>query len=291
MAKHNYVSLYGQVTREPQIIKNDETDEYLRGICPIMVIRGIRSANSETQQTKYDNPIIMSGNPEQIKRMAEWRVGDMVDVKGAITTKNVLKTKTCDHCGTKNKKNGTVVFVNPIFTEIRERNQSSKQAAELLKSRSEISNIVFALGHLCNDPKSYITPKGTLLTTYEIAINRKFRVQEDATDARTDYPWVKSYGNIATEDAKSLKTNSLIYVDGFLQTRKIEKNCVCEHCGETFKWPDSSMEIVPYTTEYLRNYNTPEDIKKMEDENHRLAIQKIFSESEIDTESESHPSE
>ena len=136
-----------------------------------------------------------------------------------------------------------------------------------------------------------MTPKGTILTTYEIAISRKFRVQEEAADARTDYPWVKSYGAIANADAKALKTGSLVYIDGFLQTRKIEKNCVCEHCGQTFKWPDSSMEIVPYTTEYLRNYNTPEDIQRQEDEKHQTEIQKIFSESEIDLEKDSHPSE
>ena len=291
MAKHNYVSLYGQVTREPNIFKNDETGEYLRGMCPIMVVRGVRTANTDILQVKYDNPIIMSGNEEQIKRMAEWRVGDMVEVKGAVTTKNVTKRMSCDHCGEKNLKNGTVVFVNPIYTDIRERGLSSEQAAVLLKQRNEISNIVFALGNLCNEPQMYMTPKGTVLTTYEIAITRKFRVQEDSADARTDYPWVKSYGAIATADAKALKKGSLIYVDGFLQTRKIEKNCVCEHCGETFKWPDSSMEIVPYTTEYLRNYNTPEEIQQIEDEAREREIRKIFSESEIDFDNESHPSE
>ena len=289
MAKHNYVSLYGQVTRAPTIYKNEETGEWIRGICPIVVIRGIRSADVEMQHVKYDNPIIMSGNPEQIKCMAEWRVGDMVEIKGAITTKNVTKSKTCDHCGVKNKKDGTVVFVNPIYIEIREREVSPEKGAELLKKRSEISNIVFALGSLCNDPKVYQLERGTLLTTYEIAINRKFRIQEDAPDTRTDYPWIKSYGAIANADAKSLKKGSLIYVDGFLQTRKIEKNCTCEHCGEVFKWPDSSMEIVPYTTEYLRNYNTPEDIEKAEDEKRQLEINKIFSESEILYESEQKP--
>ena len=114
MAKHNYVSLYGQVTREPTIYKNEETGEYIRGMCPIVVVRGVRTATSEMLQVKYDNPIIMSGNPQQIENMATWRIGDMVEVKGAITTKNVNKSKTCDFCGTKNIRSGTVVFVNPI---------------------------------------------------------------------------------------------------------------------------------------------------------------------------------
>ena len=291
MAKHNYVSLYGQVTRNPMIYKNEETGEYLKGICPILVVRGIRTADADIMQVKYDNPLILSGNAEQIKKMEEWRVGDMVEIKGAITTKNVKKTKSCDHCGEKNIKDGTVVFVNPIYSDIRERGQSLEQGAALLKRRSEISNIVFALGNLCNEPKVYMTPKGTILTTYEIAITRKFRVQEDPTDARTDYPWVKSYGAIANADAKALRTGSLIYVDGFLQTRKIEKNCTCEHCGQVFKWPDSSMEIVPYTTEYLRNYATPEEIEKREEEKRRIEITKVFSEAEIICEDDSHPSE
>lgn len=289
MARHNYVSLYGQVTREPTIIKNEETGEYLRGMCPILIARGVRSADTVTH--KYDNPIIMSGNAEQVKRMEEWRVGDMVEVKGAITTKNVIKTKSCDHCGEKNKKNGTVVFVNPIYTGIRERGQSSEQAAELLKERSEISNIAFLLGSLCADPEQYLTSKGAYLTTYQLGITRKFRVQEDSADARSDYPWVKSYGMIAAADIKALKKGALVYVDGFLQTRKIEKNCVCEYCGETFKWPDSSMEVVPYTTEYLRGHYSPEEIKRMEDEQLDKKIHLVFSESEIDNQENEHQSE
>lgn len=286
MAKHNYVSLYGQVTRAPTIYKNEETGEYIRGICPLVVVRGIRAADTEMQQVKYDNPIIMSGNPEQIKKMESWRVGDMIEIKGAVTTKNVTKSKTCPNCEKKNLKDGTVVFVSPIHIDIREKNVSLAQGAALLKERNEISNIVFALGSLCNDPQLYQTDKGTLLATYQIAISRKFRIQEDAADVRTDFPWIKSYGVIAREDAKSLKKGSLIYVDGFLQTRKIEKNCTCAHCGEVFKWPDSSMEIVPYTTEYLRNYNTPEEIQRLEDEKHQIEINKIFSESEIICEGE-----
>ena len=281
MAKHNYVLLYGQVTRNPTIFKNEQTGEFVRGMCPLTVIRGIRSADINTQQVKYDNPIVMSGNPDQIALMANWRVGDMVVVKGTVTTKNVLKSKSCDHCKEKNHKNGTIVFVSPIYSDVRERNMSLEQGAELLKKNHEVSNIVFVIGNLCNDPQVYQTAKGSLLATYELAISRKFRVQDDTIDSRTDYPWVKSYGMIANADAKALHKGSLVYVDGFLQTRKIEKNHVCEYCGETFKWPDSSMEIVPYSTEYLRNYHTPEEIAKREEEEYKLAVNKIFSEADI----------
>lgn len=281
MAKHNFVLLYGQVARDPTIFKNEQTGTYIRGVCPLTVIRGIRSSEVVTRQVKYDNPVVMSGNPEQIEAMAEWKVGDMVLVKGSITTKSVIKSKTCEHCQEKNHKNGMVVYITPIFSVITDRGKTTEEGVELLRRNSELSNLVFAIGSLCADPQVFQTANGTLLTTYEIAISRKFRVQDDTIDSKTDFPWVKSYGLIANSDAKLLHKGSLIYVDGFLQTRKIEKRHICQCCGKEFSWPDSSMEIVPYSTEYLRNYKTPEEIAEQEQIKYEMQVKKIFAESDI----------
>lgn len=57
----------------------------------------------------------------------------MVEVKGAVTTKDVIKSTTCKHCNKKNKRKGTVVFVNPIYLSKRETGVSKEKALELLK--------------------------------------------------------------------------------------------------------------------------------------------------------------
>lgn len=281
MAKHNNVFLYGQVIKDPTIIRNED-DEFVRGICSIVVMRGVRDFGNNVEKLKYDMPVIMTGNPVQVAEMAKWKAGDMVEVKGAITTKDVAKSTICKHCGKKNKKKGNVVFVNPIYMGLRESNISEEKRIELLKKRCEISNQVTVVGTLCREPQGFVTESGLYITTYQLAVNRKYRIKEDPAEIRTDFPWVKSYGAIAENDIKSLKKGAYILIDGRIQTREIERTQVCEHCGEEYKWNDSALEIVPYATEYLRNFYTKEEQEKKDAEEYKNIMQEIFSEGEIE---------
>lgn len=281
MAKHNYVALYGQVADNPTIYKN-EAGEYKRGICPVVIIRGVRNFGNSFDRIKYDMPRIMTGNPALIAQMETWKHGDMVEIKGAITTKDVIKSTTCKHCGAKNRRKGNVVFVNPIYLNTRETDISKEDALTLLKERCEISNQVTIIGTLCREPAGYITERGLSITTYQLAVNRKYRIRDDATEARTDFPWVKSYGVIADNDVKFIRRGTRIFVDGMIQTRNIERIQVCESCGESYNWNDTALEIVPYATEYLANYNSIEEIAAMEAEEQKKARQSVLGEGDIE---------
>lgn len=283
MAKHNYVFLSGQVIQAPKILKNENTGEYVRAICPIKTIRGIRDFGNNIDHLKYDVPIIMTGNPEIVKKIADWNEGDMVQIKGTLATKDIIKSTTCQ-CGHKNKRKGNIVFVNPIFVERREKKLSEEQGVKLLKDRCEISNQVTVIGPVCREPKLYKTDKGLAITTYQMAIRRKFRIKDDSAEVRTDFPWIKSYGAIAANDGKTIKKGSYIFVDGMIQTRKLERVQVCEECGCEYKWNDSATEIVPFAVEYLRDYNTKEEIAEKEKNEGKLAAESVLNESVIDNE-------
>lgn len=282
MAKHNLVILNAQVLQEPKIFKDDKTNEYVRGICTVLTIRGVRDFGNNLNHIKYDSPIIMTGNPELIEKMADWHTGDMVEIKGSVTTKDVVKSTTCKQCGNKNKRKGSVVYINPIYLEQREKGLSREEGQELLKQRCEVSNLVTIIGPACREPVVYKTDKGLLITTYQVAIRRKYRIKDDSPENKTDFPWIKSYGSIALNDYKTIKKGTYLFIDGMIQVRDIERNQVCEKCGFEYKWKDTAMEIIPFATEYLRDYKTEEESKALENTENQLDIHRVLNEQEVD---------
>lgn len=277
MARNNSVFHYGRVAGDPKIIRDNESGEYLRGMAPIEVIKGVRSFGGEVENMKYDCPVIMSGNDVYIKEMATWKKNDMVEVKGAITTKDIVKSTKCSECGAKNLKNGTVVFINPIYLSRRETGLRQEECYELLKQRCEISNSVSIIGTLCKEPEHLITPKGTDVTQYQLAVNRKYRIKEDLEDIRTDYPWVKTFGPNAIKDFNALSVNSVVLIDGAIQTRQVEQTTTCSDCGHKYKWKDSAMEIVPYAVEYLQNFELPETTAERKEEELKDEVEKALA--------------
>ena len=99
---------------------------------------------------------------------------------------------------------------------------------------------------------------------FQIATNRKRRIEADGPDKRTDYPWVKTFGGLALECSEVLHVDSSIYINGAIETREITQKFVCEECGQNFEKKGYTTEIVPYSIEYLKNCNIPE--KTEEDE-------------------------
>ena len=265
MAKENYVILYGQVYQKPKIYLSTETGEYKGAIVQLKVLRRLMN---KTLELRLDCPVILTKNPSLAKQAAELSKGDMLEVRGVLTTSELLKVSTCPHCGEKNKKPGVNVHVTPIFLNPQEKGCSEAEGLELLKKKCEISNLVMGIGTLCREPDYYEhTDENGKLTkscAYQIAMNRRYHIKEDPLENRTDYPWVKSFGPLAESDRDHLTINAEIYVAGSLQTRTFEKNAICNFCGKEYQWPDKAMEIVPYATEYLRDYiqsskNTPEN--------------------------------
>ena len=276
MARHNNVMLYGQVIKEPRIM-TDDNGKFTRGMVPINVIRGIRDFGGHIDNLKYDCPIIMTGEPEKIAEMATWKLYDMVEIKGTVTTKEVNKNTVCTSCGKKNTKEGNIVFINPIYLSVRETNLTQEEGLTLLKKRVEISNSATLIGTLSREVETYTSEKGLTTTQYQLAVNRKYRLRDDAAENRTDFPWVKSYGEIGDDDAKFLHMGSVVLVDGMIQTRELTRKTICEHCGAEYHWKDNALEIVPYSVEYLQNFISPEEHAEREAQKAEEAINKIMN--------------
>ena len=145
-------------------------------------------------------------------------------------------------------------------------------------------------GQLCRDPKKIKPKEGLIVTQYQIAMNRKYRIATDPVESKSDYPWVKCYGQNAVNDYWRLHMGSEIYIDGCIQARSVQRHAFCGQatdvygkplfddyrnpiikkdslgnpagCGEQYDWKDRAMEIVPYATEYLSGFYSDEEIEE-----------------------------
>lgn len=263
MASYNVVHLLGHVIKEPLIKKNDEGEnEY--GIAFLNVIRAKRKVGDGKSFSNCDRPVVMSANPDILAAMETWGENDIVLVKGVIETRSVKKTAPCEHCGTENKKDGELVYVEPIHTLKIASTESSEAALRFLVDNAEMSNQVLIQGRLCVNPKKLSPKEGLIVTQYQLAVRRTYK-GVDGVDAKEDddiFPWVKSYGENAVYDRNHLHVNSEVMIDGFLQARNVKRHDTCDECGKEYTWKDQAMEVVPYITKYVLNYYTEEDIKE-----------------------------
>lgn len=264
MARENTVFLHGQIQSVPKIY-GDKEGNLIKAMYFIKTLRRpINIGKGMASKLYLDCPIILTRNQALIKISSTLRVGDMVDIRGVLTTKEVTKTSICPECGGRNSAKGNTVFVTPIYICKREDGLSPEDGLKLLKERSEISNLSMVIGTLCREPQYYMDDKKSSYAQYQLAVNRSYRIPEDAPDIKTDYPWVKTFGNQALNDSKALHVDSTVYINGALQTREIERSTQCESCMAEYTWKDTATEIVPYHIEYLANCEIPEPVNKDE---------------------------
>lgn len=262
MSRHNLTFLIGAVLADPAIHRNDEgTPVY--ATCSLYVVRSVRDAGDRKNFMKPDDPLIMTRTPETMHEMEKWKKNDIVYIKGVVAAKNIMKSSYCTYCGEKNIAEGTVVYVNPIFAARLAEMRSEEEAQQYLAGMREVSNQAYMIGTLCRDPVHVVPKEGLGLVQYQIALNRKYFIRTDPPEIRTDYPWVKSYGENASMDLAHLHTGSKIFIDGCLQARNVQRHMRCSACGETYDWKERVMEIVPYETEYLADFYTEEDLESM----------------------------
>lgn len=265
--KENFVLLHGQVQIAPKIYVNKEK-QYTKAVFALKTLRRpYNNGQPVANKLFFDCPVIFSKNTEMIAAAAELAKGDMVDIRGVVTTQEVVKSTICSECAHKNSAKGNMVYITPIYICKRESGASLDRGLQLLKERCEVSNIVMVLGTLCRDPESFTNDNGKTSVQYQIAVNRKYRIREDAPDVRTDYPWVKTYTTQTFLDSQYIRTGSAVYINGCLQTRDVQRRTVCEHCGAEYVWADTAMEIVPYSIEYLTGCDLPEPDNREESEN------------------------
>lgn len=256
MARHNLVFLHGYVALA-QIHAPSNGQPY--AIAYIVVGRADRPVGDHKDHMRCDSPTIMSRDPKIIREIATWKEFDIVSIKGTLAAKTVGKASECSHCGTRNVLDGTLVYVNPIYAKKMGRVENADAGLSYLAEHREVSNQAFIFGTLCVNPKKVTPKEGLIVTQYQVALNRKFHIQADPPEIRTDYPWVKSYGENALSDRKFLHIGSQIFVDGCLQARKVNRHTVCPACGQKYDFADKALEIVPYETEYIANFDTKEE--------------------------------
>lgn len=263
MGRHNEVILNGMVLMPAQFKKN-EKGENVRGCVSLLVVRGQRDiCNNKIKNIKYDAPMVMTEDPAILRVMEGLKPYNIVECKGVFTTKNISKAKVCPHCGTKSAKPGVLSYVSPVYFDVRATGLDEMSARNVLEKICEVSNCITAIGTVVKEPEFY-KDENLSAMEYTVAINRKFFIREDNTLSKTDYPVVKTFGSKAEEDHKHIKVGTELLINGMLQTKEFKNKIQCDSCGVVNEFKDTSMEIIPYATEYLKNYYTEEEIMERE---------------------------
>ena len=80
-------------------------------------------------------------------------------------------------------------------------------------------NLVVLTGRLTADPELKVTPNGTNVTTFSIAVERRFRSGEER---QTDFITIVAWQKTAEFITKYFKKGNLIGIEGSIQTRRYQ---------------------------------------------------------------------
>lgn len=289
--RHNQVVLCGILQEMPKIRKQGEK---AMAQFRIVTITGRRSGGLQLSSGSYDSPLILTTDPDRVKEIEKVSIGDLVLVKGAITTTTVFKTPVCPYCGERQKIPALLSYVSPACVAIAEKgaaanefgNLNADKAKACLKKIKEVSNFATVIGVVCRAPDMYKTigDKKRRITSYQLAVKRKLRIVGEIEDSTVDFPWIKSYGKIGVNDARYIKKGTYVFIDGWIRARKFERTDTCSKCGNNIVWNDVCQEMVSYATEYIKDYNevNTEDNTSIQNTIFDSMRHKIIDEGEID---------
>lgn len=272
MARQNDVWLYGCIANEPEILKDTKTGEYIRGSFYLAVMRSSRNSGEVWNKDKvmYDWPYILSNDPAVIAQMENLKIHDVMEIRGKFVTRKIRKMTKCKNCGAPIAAIGNLDFVMPLVMKRRNtkgEQLTEKQAFREIADNRELSNNIVIVGNVCNEVTYHHGMQGNReiqTSVYQIATDRRVYVPGDPQEIRTDFPMIRSYGRQAKQDHLCLNVGSSVLINGYLHSREFERTTQCDSCEQAFQWTDSITEIVPYSEEYLTNYNDPGD--KMEED-------------------------
>ena len=83
-------------------------------------------------------------------------------------------------------------------------------------------NRVQLIGYLGRDPETRVTPSGSKVTNFSIAVTRRWRRAESEPKERTDWFNVEAWGRLGEVCQEYLHKGSLVYLEGRLQTDQYE---------------------------------------------------------------------
>jgi single-strand DNA-binding protein len=79
-------------------------------------------------------------------------------------------------------------------------------------------NITHIIGRATREPELRVTPKGTAICTFSLAVNRKFKAEDGADREEVFYAECESWSKAAETIAKYVKKGDSLYVQGRLKT-------------------------------------------------------------------------
>lgn len=289
MARHNEVTLYGMVYTEPRLLFNKPEGEpyrkLLRTMFPVLCIRGIREFGAKDKRIKADTPLVASGKKETMDLIKTLHKGDIVLIRGSYVTQDGKKAYECQNencCGKEDDPNvkryivdTTSAFINPIYIKVMKTGLNDTEGMKEIRENAEISNRVTMIGKVCTPPEKHTTDKGQRIVNYQLEVQRKYRIKEDDDKNRVDFPFVKSYGEIADNDYIAIKKDGYVFVDGMIQTRQYTRRRKCPYCGEESTYMDFATEIVPYSTEYLTGCMSMDEVGQIKKEQADQEVEEI----------------
>ena len=78
-------------------------------------------------------------------------------------------------------------------------------------------NKVMLIGNLTRDPELRVTPKGTAICTFSLAVNRKFRDESGADREEVTYVDIEAWGKSGENIAKYCTKGRPLFVEGRLR--------------------------------------------------------------------------
>ena len=84
-------------------------------------------------------------------------------------------------------------------------------------------NRVQIIGHLGKDPETRFTPTGKKVTSFSVAVDRRWRTADGETRDATDWFNVETWGRLAEICQEYLTKGRLVYLEGRLQTDQYEQ--------------------------------------------------------------------
>jgi len=106
-------------------------------------------------------------------------------------------------------------------------------------------NKVFLIGNLTRDPELRVTPKGTAICQFGIAVNRQFKDESGATRDETTFVDIEAWGKQGELVSKYLTKGSLAMIEGRLKLDQWE--------DKTSGQKRSKMKVVLDNVQFLNS--------------------------------------
>ena len=84
-------------------------------------------------------------------------------------------------------------------------------------------NRVQIIGNLGKDPETRFTPTGKKVTTFSVAVDRRWKTEEGETKESTEWINIEAWGHLGELCQEYLHKGSLAFLEGRLQTDRYEQ--------------------------------------------------------------------